>query len=114
MPRCVGEHRRRPFPICHLLSELVPTQFVVVPNRATRASVVRQRRVAQLSLRRKRRPSLTGGEILKFEVFTAVTMKIQSHFATDGRSVSMSWCRAPSGAHDQMFVNFLKVTVLSY
>jgi hypothetical protein len=32
----------------------------------------------------------------------------QSHFATDGRSVSMS------GAHDQMFVNSLKVTVLSY
>jgi hypothetical protein len=38
----------------------------------------------------------------------------QSHFATDGRSVSMSGCRAPSGAHDQMFVNSLKVTVLSY
>jgi hypothetical protein len=38
----------------------------------------------------------------------------QSHFATDGRSVSMSWCRAPSVAHDQIFVNSLKVTVLSY
>jgi hypothetical protein len=38
----------------------------------------------------------------------------QSHFATDGRSVSMSWCRVPSGAHDQMFVNSLKFTVLSY
>jgi hypothetical protein len=23
---------------------------------------------------------------------------------TDGQSVSMSWCRAPSGSHDQMFV----------
>jgi hypothetical protein len=29
----------------------------------------------------------------------------QSHFATDGRSVSMSWYLAPSGAHVQMFVN---------
>jgi hypothetical protein len=38
----------------------------------------------------------------------------QSHFATDGRSVSISWCRAPLGAHDQMFVNSLKDTVLSY
>jgi hypothetical protein len=33
---------------------------------------------------------------------------------TDGRSVSMSWCQAPSGAHDQMVVNCLAVTVLSY
>jgi hypothetical protein len=37
----------------------------------------------------------------------------QSLFATDGQSVSMSWCRAPSGAHDQMVVNCLTVTVLS-
>jgi hypothetical protein len=37
----------------------------------------------------------------------------QSHFATDGRSVSMFWCGAPSGAHDQMFVNCSTVTVLS-
>jgi hypothetical protein len=35
-----------------------------------------------------------------------------SHFATDGRSVSMSWCRALSATHDQMFVNCLTVTVL--
>jgi hypothetical protein len=27
----------------------------------------------------------------------------QSHIATDGQSVSKSWCRAPSGAHDQIF-----------
>jgi hypothetical protein len=33
---------------------------------------------------------------------------------TDGRSVSMSWFRAPSGAHDQIFVNCLTVTVLPY
>jgi hypothetical protein len=26
----------------------------------------------------------------------------QSHIATDGRSVSKSWCRAPSGSHDQI------------
>jgi hypothetical protein len=29
---------------------------------------------------------------------------IQSHIATDGRSISKSWCRAPSGAHDQIFI----------
>jgi hypothetical protein len=28
----------------------------------------------------------------------------QSHVTTDGQPVSQSWCRAPSGAHDQMFV----------
>jgi hypothetical protein len=28
----------------------------------------------------------------------------QSHTATDGRSISKSWCRAPSGAHDQIFI----------
>jgi hypothetical protein len=35
----------------------------------------------------------------------------QSHIATDGQSVSKSWCRAPSGAHDQIFIS-LTVTVL--
>jgi hypothetical protein len=28
----------------------------------------------------------------------------QSHIATDGQWVSMPWCRAPSGAHDQIFI----------
>jgi hypothetical protein len=28
----------------------------------------------------------------------------QSHIATDGQSVSKSWCRAPSGDHDQIFI----------
>jgi hypothetical protein len=28
----------------------------------------------------------------------------QSHIGTDGHSVSKSWCRAPSGAHDQIFI----------
>jgi hypothetical protein len=30
----------------------------------------------------------------------------QSHIATDGQSISKSWCRAPSWAHDQIFVTF--------
>jgi hypothetical protein len=29
----------------------------------------------------------------------------QSHISTDGLSVCLSWCRAPSGAHDQILVN---------
>jgi hypothetical protein len=29
----------------------------------------------------------------------------QSHIATDGQSVSKSWYRAPSGAHDQIFIS---------
>jgi hypothetical protein len=28
----------------------------------------------------------------------------QSHIATDSQSVSKSWCRAPSGAYDQIFI----------
>jgi hypothetical protein len=27
----------------------------------------------------------------------------QSHFTTDSQSVCLSWCRAPCGAHDQIF-----------
>jgi hypothetical protein len=27
-----------------------------------------------------------------------------SHISTDGQSVSLSWCRALSGAHDQILV----------
>jgi hypothetical protein len=30
----------------------------------------------------------------------------QGHIATDGQSVGKSWCRAPSGAYDQIFINF--------
>jgi hypothetical protein len=29
----------------------------------------------------------------------------QNHIATDGQSISKSWCRAPSGAHDPIFIN---------
>jgi hypothetical protein len=34
----------------------------------------------------------------------ASTSHSESHIATDGRSVSKSWCRAPSGAHDEIFI----------
>jgi hypothetical protein len=40
----------------------------------------------------------------------------QSHIATDSQSIGLSWCRAPSGAHDQIFAylfNLLEDTVLS-
>jgi hypothetical protein len=37
----------------------------------------------------------------------------QSYITTDGQSVCVSWCRAQSGAHDQIFVHCLTVTVLS-
>jgi hypothetical protein len=30
--------------------------------------------------------------------------KSESHIATDGRSVSLSWCWAPSGTRDQILV----------
>jgi hypothetical protein len=30
----------------------------------------------------------------------------QSHIATDGQSVCLSWCRAPSGAYEQKCIIF--------
>jgi hypothetical protein len=33
----------------------------------------------------------------------------KSHIATDGRSVRQSWCRAPTGAHDQIFITVLQL-----
>jgi hypothetical protein len=37
-------------------------------------------------------------------LFPPWTNQSQSHFATDSQSVCLSWCRAPSGAHDQIFI----------
>jgi hypothetical protein len=36
----------------------------------------------------------------------------QSHNATDGQPVSKSWCRAPSGAHDQIFVTVCHLVLI--
>jgi hypothetical protein len=33
-----------------------------------------------------------------------ILFQSQSHFTTDDQSVSTSWCRAPSGAHDQILI----------
>jgi hypothetical protein len=49
-----------------------------------------------------------GKAVWKFPLIS----QSQSHIATDGRSVSMSWCRAQSGTFDQR-IFFFKVTVLS-
>jgi hypothetical protein len=35
--------------------------------------------------------------------FSQSESESESHIATDGQSVSPSWCRAPSRAHDQIF-----------
>jgi hypothetical protein len=36
---------------------------------------------------------------------SSVSSLSQSHIASDGQSVSKSWYRAPSGAHDQIFIS---------
>jgi hypothetical protein len=40
----------------------------------------------------------------------------QSHFTTDGQSVSMSWCRAQSGTFDQryLFIFFLNYSLVLF
>jgi hypothetical protein len=36
-------------------------------------------------------------------------MTDQNHVATDGQSISMPWCLAPSGANDQVLVTVTKL-----
>jgi hypothetical protein len=38
----------------------------------------------------------------------------QSHISTDSQSVCLSWCRAPSGAHDQIFIFHWKLQSCPY
>jgi hypothetical protein len=38
-------------------------------------------------------------EVLELTLFWAICHS-QSHIATDGQSVNLSWCRSPYGAHD--------------
>jgi hypothetical protein len=52
---------------------------------------------------------LFGPSGIHLENFETETVKSQSHIATDGPSVSKSWCRAPSGAYDQMFITVWKL-----
>jgi hypothetical protein len=35
---------------------------------------------------------------------TRESSQSQSHISTDGQSISKSWCRPPSGAHEQIFI----------
>jgi hypothetical protein len=38
------------------------------------------------------------------ERLSTVWRQSQSYIVTDGRSISKCWCRAPSGAHVQIFI----------
>jgi hypothetical protein len=38
--------------------------------------------------------------------------KSQSQIATDGQSISKSWCQNPSGAHDQIFIIVLQLSLV--
>jgi hypothetical protein len=44
----------------------------------------------------------------------SVVMSSQSHISTDDQSVSASWFRAPSGAHDQMLTTVLQLLFCRY
>jgi hypothetical protein len=46
-----------------------------------------------------RAPSLTRGRVCNFQCNDA------SYIATDGLSASLSWCRAPNGAHNQILIS---------
>jgi hypothetical protein len=45
-----------------------------------------------------------GGGIQPHLHTVSTVSQSESHIATDGQAVSKSWCRAPSGAHDQLFI----------
>jgi hypothetical protein len=50
-----------------------------------------------------RAPSLTIARVCRLSL-TQPESESKSHIATDGQSVCLSWCWAPSGAHDQILV----------
>jgi hypothetical protein len=54
----------------------------------------------QRSLSRVRVP----WDSLPYFTVSGQSSQSQSHIATVGQSVSKSWCRAPSGAYDQIFI----------
>jgi hypothetical protein len=51
--------------------------------------------------------------LTEYSLLVNKSSQSQSHVATDGQSVCQSWCRAPAGAHDQMFSSYMKVALLS-
>jgi hypothetical protein len=42
--------------------------------------------------------------VQKLQIFFLLLEKIKSHIASDDQSISKSWCRVPSGAHEQRFI----------
>jgi hypothetical protein len=58
-----------------------------------------------------RAPSLTRGRICNFHCNDASSISI--YIATDGLSVSSSWCRTPNGAHDQILIYLFNCYILS-
>jgi hypothetical protein len=42
--------------------------------------------------------------VLSYARLTLQKLKSQSHVTTDGQSTSQSWCQAPSGVQDKIFV----------
>jgi hypothetical protein len=42
------------------------------------------------------------------------TSQSQSHIATDDQSINKSWCRAPSGDHDQIFITLWQLRSCFY
>jgi hypothetical protein len=48
--------------------------------------------------------SATLNKHATIEELLEAVFSTQSHITTDGQSVSPSWCRAPSGAHDQILI----------
>jgi hypothetical protein len=59
-------------------------------------------------------PSQSNGQAYSLVNRHRVESQSQSHFTTDSQSVCLSWCRAPSGAHDQMFILVWKLQSCPY
>jgi hypothetical protein len=63
-----------------------------------------QGRDTQICIQWPHKPSWFSRRILRGSVILFSHSQSQSHIATNGQSVCLSWCRAPTGAHDQMFL----------
>jgi hypothetical protein len=59
------------------------------------------------------RPQLSAYHFSQLQLSTnlTTTQKSQSYVTTDGQSASMSWCQAPSGTQDNIFITVRQLRV---
>jgi hypothetical protein len=106
---CKGFERKRLDLIDILLTHFFWMNWGKLRRPSVRVAVspagIRTKHLPNWSLERYRYANQLGLELKNIVANIPVTQsQSQSHIATDGQSVCLSWCRAPSGAHDQILI----------